>query len=280
MLTFVIVGGGPTGVEIAGELALTAKDLKEQFRRIDTSQARVILLDAGDRVVSAFAERLSAKVAHELERLGVTVRERARVTEIDPRGVTIELDDGSTERIDARTVIWAAGVKAVPLTGALANATGASTDRAGRIEVNPDLTLPGHPEISVIGDGASLAGPAGKPLPGLATVAIQQAHHVAKAIRRGERGASTPFKYLDKGALAVVGRGKAVCEIRGLKLSGRPAFFTYLGVHLYYLGGQTGRRVGVLMKWAGARFGQRQSALIERAPDSGDRAPPRPHAVR
>jgi len=280
LLTFVIVGGGPTGVEIAGELALTAKDLKEQFRRIDTSQSKVILLDAGDRVVSAFAERLSAKVAHELERLGVTVRERARVTAIDPRGVTIEVEDGSTERIDARTVIWAAGVQSVPLTHALALATGASTDRGGRIEVNPDLTLPGRPEISVIGDGASLAGPSGKPLPGLATVAIQEAHHVAKAIRRGERGASTPFKYLDKGALAVVGRGKAVCEIRGLKLSGRPAFFTYLGVHLYYLGGQTGRRVGVLMKWVGARFGQRQSALIERPPESGDRAPPRPHAVR
>jgi len=279
-LTFVIVGGGPTGVEVAGELAITARDLSEQFRRIDTNQAKVILLDAGDRIVPAFAERLSAKVADELERLGVTVRERARVTAIDPGGVTIELADGSTERIAARTVIWAAGVRAVPLTEALARATGASTDHAGRIEVNPDLTLPGHPEISVIGDGASLAGPAGTPLPGLATVAIQQAHHVTKAIRRGERGASTPFKYLDKGALAVVGRGKAVCEIRGLKLSGRPAFFTYLGVHLYYLGGQTGRRIGVLMKWAGSRFGQRQSALIERGPESGERTPPRPHAVR
>jgi NADH:quinone reductase (non-electrogenic) len=280
LLTVVVVGGGPTGVEIAGELALTARDLRRQFRRIDTSQARVILLDAGDRVVAAFAERLSAKVAHELGRLGVTVRERARVNAIDPRGVTIELEDGSSERIDARTVIWAAGVKSVPLTDAVARATGASTDRAGRIEVNPDLTVPGHPEISVIGDMASLAGPSGKPLPGLATVAIQEAHHVAKGIRRGERGASTPFRYVDKGALAVVGRGKAVCEIRGLKLSGRPAFFTYLGVHLYYLGGQAGRRVGVLMKWLGARFGQRQSALIEREVGSVDRAPPRPHAVR
>jgi NADH:ubiquinone reductase (H+-translocating) len=279
-LTFVVVGGGPTGVEIAGELAITARDLKRQFRRIDTSQAKVILLDAGDRVVSAFTERLSGKVARELGRLGVTVRERARVTAIDPLGVTIEVEDGSTERIDARTVIWAAGVQSVPLTDAVARATGASTDRAGRIEVNPDLTLPGRPEISVIGDGASLAGPSGNPLPGLATVAIQQAHHVAKAIRGGEPGASTPFRYVDKGALAVVGRGKAVCEIRGLQLSGRPAFFTYLGVHLYYLGGQVGRRVGVLMKWAGARFGQRQSALIEREVGSADRAPPRPHAVR
>ena len=278
-LTFVVVGGGPTGVEIAGELALTVSDMKRQYRRIDTSQAKVVLLDAGDRVVSAFSEKLSKKVAEQLGRLGVTVREGARATAIDPHGVTIELQ-GATERIDSRTVIWAAGVKSVPLTDALAKATGAKTDRSGRIEVNPDLTLPGRPEISVIGDGASLAGPNDKPLPGLATVAIQQAHHVAKAIRRGERGASTPFKYLDKGALAVVGRGKAVCEIRGLKLSGWPAFLTYLGVHLYYLGGQAGRRVGVLMKWVGARFGERQSALIERELDSPSREPSRPHAVR
>jgi NADH dehydrogenase len=249
--------------------------MKRQYRRIDTSQAKVILLDAGDRVVSAFSERLSKKVAEQLGRLGVTVREGARATAIDPHGVTIELQ-GATERIDSRTIIWAAGVKSVPLTDALAKATGAKTDRSGRIEVNPDLTLPGRPEISVIGDGASLAGPNEKPLPGLATVAIQQAHHVAKAIRRGERGASTPFKYLDKGALAVVGRGKAICEIRGLKLSGWPAFLTYLGVHLYYLGGQTGRRVGVLIKWVGARFGERQSALIERELASVDRESPAP----
>ena len=137
-------------------------------------------------------------------------------------------------------MIWAAGVHAAGLTQALARATGASTDRGGRIEVNPDLTVPGHPEISVIGDVTSLAGPDGKPLPGLATVAIQQARHVAKAIHHGQPGASTPFRYFDKGALAVIGRGKAVCEIRGLELSGRPAFATYLGVHLYYLGGVRG----------------------------------------
>jgi NADH:ubiquinone reductase (H+-translocating) len=278
-LTFVVVGGGPTGVEIAGELALTVSDMKRQYRRVDTSQAKVILLDAGDRVVSSFSERLSKKVAEQLGRLGVTVREGARATAIDSHGVTIELQ-GATERIESRTVIWAAGVRSVPLTDALAKATGAKTDRSGRIEVNPDLTLPGRPEIFVIGDGASLAGPHGKPLPGLATVAIQQAHHVAKAVGSGGREAPTPFKYLDKGALAVVGRGKAICEIRGLKLSGWPAFLTYLGVHLYYLGGQTGRRMGVLMKWVGARFGERQSALIERELDSPGREPSRPHAVR
>jgi NADH:ubiquinone reductase (H+-translocating) len=278
-LTFVVVGGGPTGVEIAGQLAITAHTMKRGFRRIDPTIARVILLDAGDRVVAAFSEKLSGKVAGQLAELGVTVREGVRATEIDARGVTIEVG-GASERIDTRTVIWAAGVRPVPLTEALAKATGVTTDRAGRIEVNPDLTLPGHPEISVVGDVASLAGPDGKPLPGLATVAIQQAHHVAKAIREGQSGASTPFRYFDKGALAVVGRGKAVCEIRGLELWGRPAFFTYLGVHLYYLGGQVGRRLEVLIKWIGARVGERQSALIEGELASVERAPPPAQAVR
>ena len=140
--------------------------------------------------------------------------------------------------------------------------------------------MTGHPEISVIGDVASLEGPGGKPLPGLATVAIQQAHHVAKGIREGGPGASGPFRSCDKGALAVVGRGRAVCEIRGVDLWGRLAFFTYLGVHLYYLGGQMGRRLEVLIKWIGARFGERQSALIEGELETVERAPPPGQAVR
>jgi NADH:ubiquinone reductase (H+-translocating) len=278
-LTFVVVGGGPTGVEIAGELAITAHAIKRHFRRIDTSAVRVILLDAGDRLVASFSKKLSAKVAHQLAELGVTVREGARATAIDERGVTFETGS-DTERIASRTVIWAAGVRSVGFTEALARATGATTDRGGRIEVGPDLTLPGHPEISVIGDIASRAGPGGKPLPGLATVAIQQAHHVARAIGEGQPGASTPFRYLDKGALAVVGKGKAVCEIRGLQLWGRPAFFTYLGVHLYYLGGQMGNRLEVLIKWIGARFGERQSALIEGELASVERVPPPGQPVR
>ena len=278
-MTFVVVGGGPTGVEIAGQLAITAHALRQGFRRIDPGDAKVILLDAGHRVVASFSEKLSGKVAQELAQLGVTVREGARATSIDERGVTFDTGSGA-ERIDSRTVIWAAGVHAVPLTDALASATGATTDRAGRIEVNANLTVPGHEEITVIGDVASVPGPSGKPLPGLATVAIQQAHHVAEAIREGRSGASTPFRYFDKGALAVVGRGKAVCEIRGLELWGRPAFFTYLAVHLYYLGGQLGRRVEVLVKWIGGRFGERQSALIEGDLASVERAPPSAQAVR
>jgi NADH dehydrogenase len=261
-LTFVVVGGGPTGVEVAGALAITAKALRRDFRRADTARTRVILLDAGDRVLAAFSEKLSGKAGHFLEELGVTVREGARATAIDEGGVTIEVGDKS-ERIETRTVIWAAGVRTVPLAGAVARATGAETDRGGRIKVNPDLTVPGHPEISVIGDIACLDGPDGRPLPGLATVAIQQARHVAKGIRGGQAGATTPFRYLDKGALAVVGHGKAICAVRGLELSGRVAFMTYAGVHLYYLGGAPGRRIEVLIKWIGARFGERRDALIE-----------------
>jgi NADH dehydrogenase len=262
-LTFVVIGGGPTGVEIAGELAIVAGDvLKRDYERIGDRRARVILLDAGERIVAAFSERLSRKAAKELASLGVAVREGARATAIDARGVTIEAG-GTTERIASRTVIWAAGVQAVGFAATVAEATGAHTDRAGRVQIEPDLTVPGHREISMIGDATLLNGPDGRPLPGLATVAIQQARHVAKAIRSGAPSASTPFRYLDKGALAVVGRGRAVCEIRGLKLSGRLAFLTYLTVHMYYLGGVPGRRLKVLIDWISARLGRPQNQVIE-----------------
>ncbi len=285
LMTFVVIGGGPTGVEIAGELAIISKDtMSRDYARIQPRDTRVILLDAGDRVVSAFSERLSRKAAKELASIGVTVRERTRVTGIDERGVSVEVmgapkrggtsgssehhqapegGEATQERIAARTVIWAAGVQAVPFAATLAAATGASADRGGRVQIEPDLTVPGHREISMIGDATLLSGSNGKPLPGLATVAIQQARHVAKAIRAGAPSASTPFRYLDKGALAVVGRGRAVCAIRGLELSGRPAFFTYLTVHMYYLGGVPGQRVKVLIDWATSRLGKLQNQVIE-----------------
>jgi NADH:quinone reductase (non-electrogenic) len=279
-LTFVVVGGGATGVEVSGSLGVIAQHFRTHtFNRIEPAEARVILLDAGDRVVPAFSEKLSAKAGRYLEELGVTVREGARATGIDERGVTVEAG-GTTERIDARTVIWAAGVRAAPLSETLAKATGATTDRAGRIEVAPDLTVAGHPEISAIGDMTSLQGPGGRPLPGLATVAIQQARHVAKAIGSGQPGASTPFRYFDKGALAVVGRGKAVCEVRGLKLSGRIAFLTYLGVHLYYLGGGVGRRLKVLTDWTMARINRPQSPVIQAGLGGVDRVPAAAEASR
>ncbi len=262
-LTFVVVGGGPTGVEISGQLAILSRyAMKRDFRRFQPRAARVILLDAGDRLVSAFSERTSATAAKELSALGTTIRERALVTGIDSRGVDVKVGD-DTERIATRTVIWAAGVCVARVAAILARATGAGTDRAGHIEVNPDLTLPGHPEISVIGDAAKLDGADGKPLPGLATVAIQQGRHVAKAIGNGQPGASSPFKYFDKGALAVVGRGKAVCEVRGHRLWGLPAFLMYAGVHLFYLGGVGGRRLSVFIKAVGARFGSRESRVME-----------------
>jgi NADH dehydrogenase len=279
-LTFVVIGGGPTGVELAGELAIMAHHtMKGYFTRAEPAAAKVILLDAGDRLVSAFSEKLSAYVAKSLGSLGVSVREHARVTAIDAGGVTVQMD-GAEERIEARTVVWAAGVRAVPFAAALAQATGADSDRAGRVQIGPDLTIPGHPEISAIGDMTLVEGPGGKPLPGLATVAIQQARHVAKAIRAGGAGATTPFRYFDKGALAVVGRGKAVCEIRGRELHGRPAFFTYLTVHMYYLsGGGAGHRVKVLIDWLGTRTGEPQNQVIDGGLAGDGQLPASPEAV-
>jgi NADH dehydrogenase len=204
--------------------------------------------------------------------LGVTVREHARVTEIDAAGVTVTIGE-NTERIATRTVVWAAGVRTAAIAQVLARATAVGTDRTGRVEVNADLTVPGHPEISVIGDAAHVAGPDGKPLPGLATVAIQQARHVANAIRAGHPGASTPFRYFDKGALAVVGRGKAVCEVRGHRLSGLIAFMMYVAVHLFYLGGIGGRRLTVGITALGSLFGARESRVIQGQLPSAKRAP-------
>jgi NADH dehydrogenase len=273
-LTFVVVGGGPTGVEIAGQLAVILHhQLKRDYRRIDPAHVRLILLDAGDRVVPAFSEKLSARAGHALRKLGVQVRERARVTEIDTRGVTVDVG-GEEERIGARTVVWAAGVRSAGVASAVARATSATTDRAGRIEVGSDLTISGHPEISVIGDTACVEGPGGQALPGLATVAIKQGRHAARAIGDGHPGATTPFEYFDKGALAVVGRGRAICQVRGIELYGPPAFLTYLGVHLYYLSGVGGRRLEVLTAWATFGLGALQNRVIEHRLESIERPAP------
>ena len=272
-LTFVVIGGGATGVEMSGALAsLAHQSGKRTFGRIDPGRARVILLDAGDRVLPVFGEHLSAEAGRALAQLGVTVRDGVRATEIDRDGVTVKTGERA-ERIAARTVIWAAGVRAAGLSAILARATGTPTDGAGRLEVGPDLTLPDHPDISAIGDMASVVGGGDGTLPGLATVAIQQARHVATAIRNGQPGASTPFRYFDKGMLAVVGRGNAVCEVRGLELSGRLAFGTYLGVHLYYLGGGVDRRLSLLTHWVSARVGRPQSPVIEGELESNPRMP-------
>ncbi len=268
-LTFVVVGGGPTGVELAGELSIIARHtMKGYYRDCEPRNAKVILLDAGPRLVAAFSERLAGKVADYLDELGVTVHQGARVSGIDDYGVSFELD-GEQQRIDSPTVVWGAGVQAASLTGAVSVATGVERDRAGRLPVGEDLALAGHPEISVIGDASQAPGPDGHPLPGLATVAIQEARHVARGIRRGAPGAEGAFRYFDKGALAVVGRGKAICEIRGHELWGRPAFFTYLTVHMYYLTGVGGgRRLKVLIDWINTRFGDPQDQVIDGELDS------------
>ncbi|HEY2004845.1 MAG TPA: NAD(P)/FAD-dependent oxidoreductase, partial [Solirubrobacteraceae bacterium] len=271
-LTFVVVGGGPTGVEVSGQLAVLVRHaLKREFSRIDPRATRVILLDAGQRVVPTFSQSTSAKAAKALDQLGVHIREGARVVAVEADGVTVKVGD-DTERLAARTVIWAAGVRTAAIAGIVASATGAATDGAGRVEVNSDLTLPGHREISVIGDAASLAGEDGRPLPGLATTAIQQAQHVADAIRHGQPDAAAPFQYFDKGALAVIGRGRAVGEVRGHKLSGLLAFLMYLGIHLYYLGGVGGRRLTVLATWISTGFGALQSQVIDRELQTIERA--------
>ncbi|HUA11386.1 MAG TPA: NAD(P)/FAD-dependent oxidoreductase [Solirubrobacteraceae bacterium] len=261
--TFVVVGGGPTGVEFAGELSIIARHaVNGYYSRFDPSETRVVLVDAGPRVTAAFSERLSGKVAGYLADLGVTIKVGARVTAIDENGVEFSVD-GASERVDCKTVVWAAGVQTASVAASIAASAGAETDRAGRLVVGEDLAIPGHPEITVLGDAGSVSAGGAKPLPGLATVAIQQAHHVVKGIRGGAPGAQGPFRYFDKGALAVVGRGKAVCEIRGREISGRPAFFTYLTVHMAYLsGGGPGHRLKVLIDWISARFGSPQEQVI------------------
>lgn len=253
LLTFVVVGAGPTGVELAGQIAEIARDtVRRDFRHIDPTTARILLVEGADRVLLAFSERLSHKAERQLEKLGVSVRERRLVVDVDADGVTVELADGSREHIGSRTVIWAAGVEASPLAASLAAASGAPLDRAGRITVEPDLTLPGHPEVFALGDMVRVSdGDGGQiPLPGVAPAAMQQGRYAAKVIRRRLAGdvAPSPFRYADKGNLATIGRMKAVGEIKGLPLSGTIAWLGWLFIHLFYLTGLQ-NRVLVLIRW-------------------------------
>ena len=253
LLTFVVVGAGPTGVELAGQIAEIARDtVRRDFRHIDPTTAQILLVEGADRVLTAFSERLSAKAERQLAALGVSVRERRMVVGVDGDGVTVELADGTREHIGSRTVIWAAGVEASPLAAALAEASGAPLDRAGRITVQPDLTLPGHPEVFALGDMVRVSdGQGGQiPLPGVAPAAMQQGRYAAKVIRRRLAGdaAPSPFRYADKGNLATIGRMKAVGEIKGLPLSGTIAWLGWLFIHLFYLTGLQ-NRVLVLIRW-------------------------------
>lgn len=252
-LTFAIVGGGPTGVELAGTLAEIARHtLHGEFRRVDPRLARVLLLEAGPRVLSTFPEALSEKARRQLARLGVEVRTGVPVAAIDDDGV--QLGD---ERIPARTVLWAAGVAASPLARDL----GVPLDRAGRVPVQPDLSVPGHPDVFVAGDLAAVQCD-GKPVPGVAPAAKQMGRYLGQSIRTRLRGGTPPpFRYRDFGNLATIGRMAAVVDVHGLRLSGLLAWWFWLAAHVFFLIGFRNRLV-VLIDWAQAYWSYQRSARI------------------
>jgi NADH dehydrogenase len=258
-LTFVVVGAGPTGVEMAGQIAeLAHSTLRRDFRRIDPTKARILLLDAAPAVLGSFGERLSQKAQTQLESMGVQVQLDVKVVGVDVSGVDVIDPDGSPRRIDAQTKVWAAGVAASPLGKNLADQTGAELDRAGRVKVLPDTTLPGHPEIFVIGDMMSLDN-----LPGVAQVAMQQGKYAAKTIRhRLRRGSSSPlppFHYRDKGSMATVSRFHAVASIGSrIRLAGFIAWLAWLAIHIVYLIGFK-NRVTTLIHWAVTFIGRGRS---------------------
>ena len=267
LLTFVVVGGGPTGVELAGAIAeIACKVMAKDFRHIDPRETRTILVEAGPRILPTFPASLSAKAERSLQRLCVEVRTEASVTDISPDAVTI-----GEERVSAATILWAAGVQPSPLARSL----GVPLDRAGRVIVRSDLTVPGHPEVFVVGDLAACAGPDGRPLPGLAPVALQQGRHAAHNILRAmRRRPLAPFRYRDRGTMATIGRAVAVADIRGLRLSGLPAWLVWCFIHVLWLIGFRNRFV-VLFEWGWAYFTrQRSSRLI-----LGEELPTAPSAV-
>ncbi len=261
-MTFVIVGGGPTGVELAGALGEIANDtLRRDFRTIDPSDARIILVEGADRVLPVYPQKLSASARKMIERLGVTVRTSTMVTDVTKESVTIREGD-QTETIPTRTVLWAAGVLGSPLGRIVAQETGATIDKAGRVSVEPDLTVPGHPEIFVIGDLANFVHQTGEPLPGVAQPAIQEGRYVAAQITRRLRGKKTrPFHYLDKGNLATIGRGAAVADLNWLHLSGFPAWLLWIFIHLLYIV-EFQNRLLVFVQWAWFYFTYDRSARL------------------
>ncbi len=251
-LTFVVVGAGPTGVEMAGQIAELAHDvLRRDFRSVDTQTARVLLVEASDRVLTSFPESLSRKAARALEQLGVTPLAGHTVVDIAAGSVAIRTPAGEVERVDARTAIWAAGVAASDLAAKLSREADLDVDRAGRVTVGPDLTLPGHPEVFALGDMVKVQASDGTiaPLPGLAPVAMQQGRYAARAVHARLRGrAPAPFQYVDKGNLATIGRSKAVAEVKGVRVAGFLAWALWLLVHLFYLIGFQNRLL-VLLRW-------------------------------
>jgi NADH:ubiquinone reductase (H+-translocating) len=256
-LTFVVVGAGPTGVEMAGQIAELARDtVRRDFRAVDTRTTRVLLVEATDHVLTSFPEKLSHRAVRALEKLGVTPMLQTTVVGVTADSVELTAADGTRETVGTRSVVWAAGVTASPLARVLSDATGAETDRAGRVLVEPDLSLPGHPEVFAAGDMVTIRGSAG--LPGVAPVAMQQGRYIARLIRTGDR---RPFRYVDKGNLATIGRSHAVADIKGIQLSGFPAWLTWLGVHLVYLIGFQNRLL-VLLRWMSSYVTRGRGARI------------------
>jgi NADH dehydrogenase len=251
-LTFVVVGGGPTGVELAGQIAELARDtLPREFRSVDTRDSNILLVETADRVLTTFPPRLSERAARALERLGVNLYLGRTVVGIDDESVTVRAGSGAVEVVPARTAVWAAGVVASGLAQPLATASGRDVDRGGRVSVGPDLTIPNHPEVFAIGDMVQVRDAGGNvvPLPGVAPVAMQQGRYVGDAVRARLHGKELrPFRYRDKGNLATIGRAQAVADINGLQLSGLVAWFTWLFVHLFYLIGLQ-NRVLVFIRW-------------------------------
>ena len=263
LLTFAVVGAGPTGVELAGALAeISRRTLAGEFRRIDPAGARVLLIEAADRVLPPFPQTLSQRAAESLAKLGVTVRTGWMVEDIAPGRIEIRRGEDERETVLCDNVLWAAGVEASPLGKALAEGSEASLDRSGRVIVESDCSLAGRPEVFVIGDLASYRHGVDRPLPGLAAVAMQQGRYVARLIRDRPRGrAPAPFRYLDKGNMATIGRRKAVAEIAGLRFSGLFAWLTWLFVHLMYLA-EFQNRVLVLVQWGWNYFTRNRSARL------------------
>ena len=284
-LTFALVGAGPTGVELAGQIReIATKTLAREFSSIDPGEARVLLFDGADAVLGAFGPVLSRRAARTLQDLGVEVHLGSIATQVDERGLTVRRHDGGTDRFEARTVLWTAGVEAPPLAAALARATGADQDRAGRIKVQPDLTIPGHPEIRVVGDLMSL-----DELPGMAEVAMQSGAYAGRRIRHdleGRRRVSPPFRYLDMGSAAYISRGRAVVKMGRFHASGVPGWLIWLFIHIVFLTGFRSR-FGALLSWAVVfASGSRRERAFTSAdtPSAGPAAPPGapadPSAVR
>ncbi|MCB9102446.1 MAG: NAD(P)/FAD-dependent oxidoreductase [Anaerolineales bacterium] len=289
-MRFVVVGGGPTGVELAGALAeLSHTTLKGDFRSIDPVEVEILLLEGVDRVLPPYPAELSAKAQQSLEKLGVTVRTKTMVSDIQDDQVTIRSGD-ETETIKTRTVLWAAGMQASSMGHILGEKTGVELDRAGRVMVEPDLTVAGYPDIFVIGDLANFVHQGDKSLPGVAPVAMQEGSYVAETIKRRLRGQpSPPFEYFNKGNMAVIGRNAAVAESGGLKISGFPAWLAWVFIHIWYLV-EFDNKLMVMFQWAinyftrkrGARLitGEDPFPLVGHEPIKEDTAEPQSVPVR